>query len=77
MKINEGQISLETIVCKLQNPVGISGSADHGVPKLCQVQPQGQGDQRVIFNDQDPHLVTAPQWISCNDYHYHPRLQSS
>jgi hypothetical protein len=43
--------------------------------KLCQKHLQSKGDQMVILDDQDPHLVTTVQRRRCNDYDSQWRVQ--
>jgi hypothetical protein len=59
MKVNDCQIGIHPILNGPHSPDGVGGGTDHRMAKLCQKHLQSKGDQRVILDDQDPHLVTT------------------
>ena len=75
MKVNDGQIRLYPILKDPHSPDGVSGGTDHRMAKLCQKHLQSKGDQRVILDDHDPHLVTTVQRRRYNDYDSQRRVQ--
>ena len=58
IKVNDCQIGIHPILNDPHSPDGVSRGTDHRMAKLYQEHLQSKGDQRVILDDQDPHLLT-------------------
>jgi len=58
MKVNDCQIGGSPILDDPHCPDGVGSGTDNGMAKLGQEHLQGEDDQMVILDDQNPHLVT-------------------
>jgi hypothetical protein len=58
MKVNDCQIGDSPILDDPHCPDGVGSGTDNGMAKLGQEHLQGEDDQMVILDDQNPHLVT-------------------
>jgi hypothetical protein len=59
MKINDCQIGTHSTLNDPHRPSGIGGGTYHRMAELGQVHLQGEGNQMIILDDQDPHLASS------------------